>query len=123
MIARFFRGRYPEKTNTPETLYWALCNGFIRKLSDRSIEIIAAGNFLQPADVVTITEIDFLDTDASSVEILVDALLLSGILARNHNFSRDSALYTLVNESLGSMNEAISESDPLNSDDFCLTEK
>ena len=123
MIVKFFRGRYPEGTSLPDNVYWAHCNEFIRKLSDRSIEITTAGNFVQPDDVVTITEIDFLDTDPTSVEILVDALLLSGVLARNRNLSRDSALYCLVNESLGSMNEAISRLEMLSADDFCLTEK
>ena len=120
---KFFRGRYPERTSPPDTVYWAHCHEYVRKLSDRSIEITTAGNFVQPDDVVTITEIDFLDTDPTSVEILVDALLLSGVLARNRNLSRDSALYCLVNESLGSMNEAISGLETLSADDFCLTEK
>ncbi len=100
MIVEFFRGSRSDGSHHYVQVYYAMVNDTVRALLEKSIDVRRSEGLFPIGDIEKITEIDFEDADTDSVETLVDALLLSGILGRNINFTRDSALYVLVNESL-----------------------
>lgn len=101
MIVKFLKSLKTDDKFASGTLYFAITNSQVRQNIGGSIVISALDDLKDLPQYQEITCVDFLDTDMVSVEVLVDALLLSDILKREVMYHQDSVLFTLVNECLG----------------------
>ncbi len=122
MLAAFFRGYSSEDSDRLFPIFFAKFQNETRANIQGQVRILPAdghGNFV---DVRKVSEIDFLDTELDQVEILVDALLTSRILALSDYFPGDSALFLLVNESLSLLVSVGKDLEEEKLSDFCLTD-